>query len=84
MNYLLKILENVKNGATTPELAEKQVLDLLGVSSRFNEQQLKRVAIMLNECASDAWDAALDTYDHKSYSFDDWWKEHSKVNLNGC
>ena len=39
---------------------------------------------MLNECASDAWDAALDTYDHKSYSFDDWWKEHSKVNLNGC
>ena len=83
MNYLLKILENVKNKATTPELAEKQVLDLLGVSSRLNEQQLKRVSKMLENCASDAWDAALDTYDKKSYSFDDWWKERNKVNLNG-
>lgn len=80
MNYLLKILENVKNGAITPELAEKQVLDLLGVSSRFNEQQLKRVAKMLENSALDAWMMAKRTND----SFDEYWNKRNKINLNGC
>ena len=90
MNYLLKILENVKNGSTTPELAQKQVLDLLGVSSRFNDEQLKRVQQMLKSCAEDAYAAGF------SYAFNDedgiltvegfdaWWQNRNKVNLNGC
>lgn len=65
MNYLLKILENVKNGVTAPELAEKQVLDLLGFSSRFNDEQLKRVQQMLKSCAEDAYGAGF------GYAFND-------------
>lgn len=76
MNYLFKILENVKNGATTLILAEKQVLDLFGISYRFNEVQLKRISKMLKECAFSAWnDSRLTTM-----SFDEWWTDRNKLN----
>lgn len=90
MNYLLKILENVKNGVTAPELAEKQVLDLLGVRSRFNDEQLKRVQQMLKSCAEDAYRAGFAyVYNDEDgmltvEGFDVWWDNRNKVNLNGC
>lgn len=62
MNYLLKILENVKNGATAPELAEKQVLDLLGVMNTkllvsFSAGETSAyMAKMLKEKFSDKYD----------------------------
>lgn len=89
MNYLLKILENVKNGVTAPELAEKQVLDLLGFSSRFNDEQLKRVQQMLKSCAEDAYGAGFGyAFNDKDgiltvEGFDVWWHNRNKVNLNG-
>jgi len=48
----------------------------------LNMKQIERVGKMLEDCASDAWDEAIDTYDRKSYSFDDYWKNRSKLNLN--
>jgi hypothetical protein len=80
MELLDKILENVRNGAVTNQLAKQQVFDLFGVINRFNTEQMERVSKMLNNISKEAYlQAGGNETDYKK-----WWNKRNHVNINGC
>ena len=80
MELLDKILDNVRNGAVTNQLAKQQVLDLFGVSNRFNTEQIQRISKMLSDVSHSAFIQGGGT----ESEYKDWWNKRNKVNLNGC
>jgi hypothetical protein len=78
MSNLLKILENVKNGLTTPERAEKQIHDLLGKGNNLNQQQVKRVSKTLDQQAKDIWVNIVGS----DQGFKEWYKKRNEININ--
>lgn len=78
MELLDKILENVQSGVVNIKLAKQQVLDLFGVGSCFNSEQIQRISKMLNDVSHSAFIQGGGSEEE----YKEWWDKRNKINMN--
>ena len=78
MDYLARILENIRSGDVSVEKARHQIINLLGAGDTFNEKQIFRIQIMLDEISKESYIAAGGT----ELNWVEFYKKRNKINLN--